>query len=678
MKKALLVLMIVCLLLTLAGCGCKHEETKLINAEDATCSTHGYTGDTICIKCNEVVIPGQVITASGHVFSELMGARAASCSAEGYTGDIYCTVCTEKVTPGEVIPTTPHIPGDRSGVRETTCSREGYTGDVYCVACYGLIEEGESIPMVEHTPAAERSNAYAPSCERDGYTGDIRCTECNEVLEEGEAIPMTGHTAGEPYNPSEPTCRWDGYTGTIYCAVCGDWMEDGQSIPALGHTAGEPHEPYEPTCTKEGYTGTIYCAVCGDWMEEGQYIPVIDHTLGEPLNFVQVTCLEDGYSGDRVCSVCETTVKGEVIPKLEHTFDANNTCTACGWMVPGLYIDGQLQFTWDQMIANNYVTVDAERNRLTDIQKSLYGHLVVAEGLECYSDYLFKECSLNSVYLPASITRIPYAAFENCPALTSVRVFGDIKYVDSYGFQNCYELKEFIVDGVVKEYGYRSFRYCKSLANVTMAEGLVRIHEAAFEQNALSEVILPSTLTRIDSYAFLDCANLTELIIPEAVTNIGTNIISRTKVTELVLPASVSSFGHQTETALITVDMSKTPITNIEGQTFRDNPALETIIWPAGLIELSDAVIINCPSVKRLDLPATLTNLYDGWSGDFSGCGSLTTIVWPVTLADGTYFNSLPNLKNILYTGTQLQWDLTASKDIFAEKTIVTDYVPEG
>lgn len=678
MKKILLVLVLVCLLFTLAGCGCKHEETKLINAKDATCSTDGYTGDTVCAKCNEVVIQGQVITAKGHVFSELMGAKDATCTREGYSGDIYCTVCTETVKPGEVVPMLPHIPGERSNVYDATCYSEGYTGDVYCTVCRTRVEEGEAIPTIEHTPAAERSYVREPSCERDGYTGDILCTVCSEVLEEGEAIPMTGHTAGEPYNPYEPTCTWDGYTGTIYCAVCGDWMEDGETIPALGHTAGEPQDGYEPTCTKEGYTGTIRCSVCNDWMENGEYIPVIEHTLGEPLNFVQVTCLADGFTGDRVCSVCEKTVKGEVVPKMEHTFDENNVCTACEWMVPGLYIDGKLQFDWDQLVANNYVTVDAERNRLTGVVKSLYGHLVVAEGLECYSDYLFKECSLNSVYLPESITRIPYAAFEKSSALESVRIFGDIKYIDSYAFKNCPMLKEFIVDGTYEEIGYQAFLYSGALETITLPEGLKTIGESGLEATALSSVQLPSTLTQLGTYAFYDCANLTELVIPESVTKIGDNFITHTGITELVLPASVTRFGHQEETALVSVDMSKAAITDIEGQTFKNNPALETLILPEGLTKLSDAAIINCSAMKRLELPASLVEIYDGWSGDFTGCTSLTTVVWPAGLTDGTHLQTLPNLKNILYRGSELQWNLTVSKDLFAGKTVIFDYVPEG
>ena len=593
MKKILMGLVLVCLLLTLTGCSCKHEETKLINAKDATCTTDGYTGDTVCDKCGKVVLQGQVISAKGHILSELMGVKEATCYNEGYTGDIYCTLCSEKVVSGEVIPMTDHVPGERSNVREASCNREGYTGDVYCQVCYALLEEGDSIPMTEHTP-------------------------------------------GEPYRPYEPTCTEDGYTGTIYCDVCGEWLQDGETIPALGHT------------------------------------------LGEPLNYVEPTCLADGYSGDTVCSVCERTFSGEVLPKLEHSFDETHTCTACGWMEPGLYIEGKLQFTWDEMIANNYVTVDSN-NRLTAVTKSLYGHLVVAEGLTLNSSSnLMNESALNSVYLPASVDRIPYRCFADSPALESVRAFGHISRVEDSTFENCPLLKEFIVDGGFEDLGAYCFRNCTSLENISLPEGLVRIRSACFAGTSLSEVTLPSTLQSIEESAFEGCVNLTRLELPEALESIGKNFLNNTGVTELIVPANVSSFSHQEGAQFVSVDLSKSAITDIEGQTFKDNVALENIMLPEGLLAISDGAFIGCSSLQRLELPASLTEIYDGWSGDFSSCTKLTTLVWPAGLTDGSLLTTLPNLKNILYRGSQLQWDLTVSKDLFADKTVVVDYVPEG
>ncbi|MBE6767969.1 MAG: hypothetical protein E7549_03555, partial [Ruminococcaceae bacterium] len=48
---------------------CTHEETTITGKVDATCTTDGYTGDTVCAACGEVITAGEVIKA-GHVFGD--------------------------------------------------------------------------------------------------------------------------------------------------------------------------------------------------------------------------------------------------------------------------------------------------------------------------------------------------------------------------------------------------------------------------------------------------------------------------------------------------------------------------------------------------------------------------------------------------------------------------------
>lgn len=47
--------------------------------------------------------------------------------------------------------------------------------------------------------------------------------------------------------------------------------------------------------------------------------------------------------------------------------------------------------------------------------------------------------------------------------------------------------------------------------------GILVIGESAFKNDALSEIVLPDTLTTIETKAFLACTNLTSLSVPAAV-----------------------------------------------------------------------------------------------------------------------------------------------------------------
>lgn len=48
---------------------CQHKSTTVTGAKAATCTTAGYTGDTVCTSCGIVVVTGNVIVAIGHSYS---------------------------------------------------------------------------------------------------------------------------------------------------------------------------------------------------------------------------------------------------------------------------------------------------------------------------------------------------------------------------------------------------------------------------------------------------------------------------------------------------------------------------------------------------------------------------------------------------------------------------------
>lgn len=71
---------------------CSHSSTVLKNAVAATCTTAGYTGDTYCADCSELLSQGSTIAATGHTWDSGTVTTAATIKAEGvktYT----CTVC---------------------------------------------------------------------------------------------------------------------------------------------------------------------------------------------------------------------------------------------------------------------------------------------------------------------------------------------------------------------------------------------------------------------------------------------------------------------------------------------------------------------------------------------------------------------------------------------------------
>jgi len=83
------------------------HEGQVVGAVEATCTEAGYTGDTVCKFCGDVIAKGEKVEALGHKASEeRKDVKAATATEDGYTGDVVCAVCGEVMEKGEVIPAT--------------------------------------------------------------------------------------------------------------------------------------------------------------------------------------------------------------------------------------------------------------------------------------------------------------------------------------------------------------------------------------------------------------------------------------------------------------------------------------------------------------------------------------------------------------------------------------------
>ena len=70
--------------------GCDHENTELVDDEEASCTKEGYTGDTVCTDCGHVVEEGEPIPMDDHDYESVV--TPPTVEAGGYTTHT-CKVC---------------------------------------------------------------------------------------------------------------------------------------------------------------------------------------------------------------------------------------------------------------------------------------------------------------------------------------------------------------------------------------------------------------------------------------------------------------------------------------------------------------------------------------------------------------------------------------------------------
>ena len=246
---------------------CDHKNTEIRNAEDATCTVPGYTGDTYCKDCGEKIGTGTAIPAKGH--KEVVDpAVSATCEKTGKTEGKHCSVCNTVLVKQEVIPAKGHTEVIDPAV-PATCEEPGKTEGKHCSVCNEVIVKQKVIPAKGHTEVIDP--AVEPTCTKTGLTEGKHCSVCNEVIVKQEVIPAKGHT--EVIDPAvEPTCTKTGLTEGKHCSVCNEVIVKQEVISAKGHT--EVVRDQKPaTLIEDGYTGDTYCAECGILIKKGEAIP---------------------------------------------------------------------------------------------------------------------------------------------------------------------------------------------------------------------------------------------------------------------------------------------------------------------------------------------------------------------------------------------------------------------
>lgn len=277
-----------------------HQHTEVRDKKDATCEKDGYSGDTYCKDCGQMISKGAVVKATGHSWDTGKVTEAATCKKEG-TKTYICKNCGETKT--ESIPKTEHQWDNGKVTKEATCKEEG-SKTYICSICGDT--KTEAIPKKEHSFDEGKVTKKA-TCTEDGlkvYT----CKNCGETKE--EILKATGHQHTELRNEKKATCTEEGYSGDIYCTDCGELIKKGSKIEKAAHNWKITEE--KATCEKNG-AKTYVCKDCGETKTEA--IPATGHQFSNWQTITEADVFH-AETQKRCCALCgkeETRVVGSTL-----------------------------------------------------------------------------------------------------------------------------------------------------------------------------------------------------------------------------------------------------------------------------------------------------------------------------------------------------------------------------
>ena len=285
----------------------------------------------------------------------------------------------------------------------------------------------------------------------------------------------------------------------------------------------------------------------------------------------------------------------------------------------------------------------------------------VPEGITTIGAYAFNYCnSLSSITIPKSVTAIMNHAFYNCWGLSSITLPEKLSLIAPYAFYNCgfqsitseaatppicYEeaftgteksIPVYVPKSSISD--YQSAAYWKEFTNIQP----IIIAFGDCGDNLTWKLTDDGKLTIegtgamygygwSDSPLYSHREFITEVVIPEGVTNIGEGVFwDCTGLTEVTIPAGVTSIDNYAFAGcrnLVSVSVSES-VTSIGHYAFQSCEELATINIPEGVTNIGNNTFQDCHSLASITIPANVTSI---GSHAFWGCSGLTSIICNAT-----------------------------------------------
>ena len=215
-----------------------------------------------------------------------------------------------------------------------------------------------------------------------------------------------------------------------------------------------------------------------------------------------------------------------IVAHAQFTYTTNNdgTLAITGYTGPGgdVVIPGSI---------NGYPVSEIENlSRITN-----FTSIVISEGITTINMMSFLvDYSIISVAIPASVTNIGTGVFSGCNSLTTITVdTNNPAYISVDGalldknqttlVQGPCTKGTYVIPNSVVNIPDYAFYLAYYLTNVTIPNGVTNIGINTFASANLTSVTIPNSVASIGAYAFTGCHKLSQVTIGNGTTNIGTS-----------------------------------------------------------------------------------------------------------------------------------------------------------
>ena len=312
----------------------------------------------------------------------------------------------------------------------------------------------------------------------------------------------------------------------------------------------------------------------------------------------------------------------------------------------------------------------------------------------------FNECTgLTTVIMPNTVTQIGNMAFYGCSNLTSINISNSVTSIESAAFQGCSALTSIDIPNGVTSIGSFAFGGVRNVNYSGSATGSpwgaktrngvvdgflvytdnTKTTLSGCSTAATGDVVIPGTVTNIQSSAFDGCKNITSVTIPESMN-------------------TIEVYAFQSCTALTSVHIDDIASwCNISFNSSNANPLyyahhlyvgeneITDLTIPDGVSSIGGRAFYGCSSITSVTIPNTVTSIGIEGFYDCSGLISITCeSVNPPTVNSSTFTNVPMNIPLYVPAGSvtayqnDYNWSRFDVQEIVPEATEYTRDVTIG
>lgn len=197
-------------------------------------------------------------------------------------------------------------------------------------------------------------------------------------------------------------------------------------------------------------------------------------------------------------------------------------------------------------------------------------------------------------------------------------------------FQNNTTIESITMPSTLERIEEYAFDGCTNLRNIELNEGLQYIGVGAFSSTtALSSVWFPTTLTEIGNSAFSN-SGLNSVYVPETVKLVGSSVFKDcTRLSSAIFMAEMEYLPQHIFSNCATLKdvYLREGIYTINKSAFYNCTSLQDITLPTTIKTIGEYAFYGCSKIEKLDFTNTRLETVDYYA--FQNCVSLTEVIFP-------------------------------------------------